>query len=140
MPIAMQHAPNMHAADQLHQVQLQLAQLQRSEQHIREQLSGSTSRAAAEISRSGNLSTEPGRNFDRQALPELLRETLVLESGLQYVGKLEVCLAECGFQPPCCPLLMTCPHLLSVPMPEANGRNFIAARTDLGFMHDIFHT
>ena len=83
----MHHTTNTHAADQLRRIQSQLTELQNKEHAIRSQLSSATSRAAVEINPSDGAQSQ--QSIASQPLHILTREALVLESGSQYVGKLE---------------------------------------------------
>ena len=84
----MQSVPGTHAADQLHHVRKQLADLQKREQQLRQQLSDTSLHALEQINRSGN--SLPDDEPAQRPLPDLLQEAKVLETGAKYLGRLEV--------------------------------------------------
>lgn len=84
---SMLHAQGVHAADQLQEVHTHLRQLQQQEQQIRQQLSDKSLQAVGEIARSGvNI---PDGDPAQRPLPDLLQEATVLDTGTQYLERLE---------------------------------------------------
>ena len=90
----MLHAQDVHAADQLEDVQKHLRHLQQKEEQIRQQLSDRSLQAVCEINRSGLPSDDPAQ----RPLPDLLQEATVLDTGAKYLERLEarLLIVQCG--------------------------------------------